>query len=155
MSIILFFTFSSNSSQTSILLHIKSKNYMIIDDLFVMFAEKSFRKNVNIIQTKMISRQIRIINYFKSISSSKIKSFKFEIFTINFNFNSTSIKLASINQVAEISRYHISASKCFVFIIYLNFSHICRFCHEIFAFNNDLHRHLRLIHLISMSNRSL
>ena len=34
------------------------------------------------------------------------------------------------------------------------FFHICRFCHEIFTFNNDLHRHLKLIHLISLSNRS-
>ena len=128
---------------------------MIIDDLFVMFAEKSFKKNVNIIQKRIVSlvfRQIRIINYFKSIDSSKIKSIKFDVFVINFS--STSIKLASINQIAEISRYYMFASKCSVFIIYLNFFHICRFCHETFTFNNNFHRHLRLIHLIFKSNRS-
>ena len=128
---------------------------MTINDLFVMFAEKSFRKNVNIIHKKIVSfvlRQIIIISYFKSVDSSKIKSFKFDVFISNFS--STSIKFASINQIAEISRYYISASKCFVFIIYLNFSHICRFCHETFTFNNNFHRHLRLIHLISKSNRS-
>ena len=138
MSIILSSTSSLNSSQTSILLHIKSKNYMIIDDLYVMFARKSFRKNVNIIQTKIISRQTRIISYFKSINSSKIKSLKFKIFTINFNFSSTSIKLVSINQTAETSHYYMFALK---HLFLHRFFYICRFCREIFTFNNDLHRH--------------
>ena len=125
---------------------------MIIDDLLVMFAKKLFKKSVNIIHKKMsffVFRQSRIISYFKSIDSSKIKSFKFNV--LISSFNSTSIKFVSINYIARISHCHMFASNLFLH----RFSHICRFCHETFAFNNDLHRHLRLIHLIFKSNRSL
>ena len=117
-----------------------------------MFAEKQFKKSVNIIQKNFffsIFRQTRIINYFKSINSSKVKTFKFDIFTNNFNFNSTSVKFASINQIAKTSHYFASKH------LFLHlFFHICRFCHEIFTFNNDLHRHLKLIHLILKPKQS-
>ena len=89
--------------------------------------------------------QTHIINYYKSINSFKLlKSFKFDVIISNFNL--TSIKFVSINQIAKISHYNIFASKH-------RFSHICRFCHETFTFNNDLHHHLRLIHLIFKSNQ--
>ena len=44
-------TLSLNSSQTSMLKHQKShrKSYFIIIDLFEMFAEKSSKRNMNII----------------------------------------------------------------------------------------------------------
>ena len=50
------FTFSSSSSQTSMLKHQKQhrKSYFIINDLFEMFAEKSNKKNMNITQKKSI-----------------------------------------------------------------------------------------------------
>ena len=50
----MFFTFSLNSSQTSMLKHQEShrKLYFIMNDLFEMFAEKSNKKNMNIIQKK-------------------------------------------------------------------------------------------------------
>ena len=67
---------------------ISSKLYMIINDLFVMFAETLFKKSVNIIQKKiffLVFRQIIIISYFKSIDSSKIKSFKFDVFINSFS----------------------------------------------------------------------
>ena len=123
---------------------------MIIDDLFVMFAEKRFKKSVNIIANKMsffVFRQINITSYFKSINLSKIKSFKFDIF-IN-SISSTSIKFVSVNHIAETPHYHMSASKHSV-----RSFHICRFCHETFKFNNDLHRHLRMIHLTFKSKQS-
>ena len=138
---ILFSTSSSNSSQTSILKYheSRSKFYMIIDDLFVMFVEKRFKKSLNIIQKKMFSfvfRQIRIINYFKLICRAKINSFKFDVFTINLN--STSNKLTSINQIIKTSQIANFASKRFVFKTHCTF-YICRLCHEAFVFNNNLH----------------
>ena len=36
--------------------------------------------------------------------------------------------------------------RSFVFNIIFAFSHVCRICNDIFEFNNDLHRHLRIIH---------
>ena len=127
---------------------------MTIDDLFVMFAEKRFRKSVNIIANKMSSfvfRQINITSYFKSVSSSKIKSFKSDVFTSSLS--STSNKFASVNHIARTSHCHMPASKCPVLTASLRFFHICRFCHETFRFNNDLHRHLRMIHLTSRSKQ--
>ena len=125
MSIVLFFTSSSSSSQTSILLH--QKSYMIIDDLFVMFAEKSFKKNVNIIQKRIVSlvfRQARIISYFKSVSSSKIKTLKFDVFISSFS--STPTEFASINQRSSSPQYQFKYRRC----------------KQIFDFNNQLHSHL-------------
>ena len=99
ISIALSSTSSSNSSRTSIHLHvISNKLYMIIDNLFVMFAEKIKKHNSDIIQKNVfffVFRQTHIISYFKSIDSSKIKSIKFDVFVINFN--STSIKFFPIN----------------------------------------------------------
>ena len=62
------FTFSSSSSQTSMLKHQKQhrKLYFIINDSFEIFVEKSNKRNINIIQKKSISscsfkfHQIRI-----------------------------------------------------------------------------------------------
>ena len=61
-----FFTSSSSSSRISILSHTTRKIYMTMKKLFEMFAEKTRRKNRNIIQKKSIfscfseSRQTRI-----------------------------------------------------------------------------------------------
>ena len=68
-SIVCSFTFSSTSSRSSIASHQKShtsKHYMIMKNLFEMFAEKSSKRNMNIIQKKSTSscfsksRQTRI-----------------------------------------------------------------------------------------------
>ena len=117
-----------------------------------MFVEKQFKKSVNIIQTRIFFfafRQINIINYFKSVSSSKVKFIKFNVFTVSFS--SASVKFVSINQIARISHCHVFASK---HLFLHRFFHICRFCHGIFTSNNDLHRHLKLTHLILKSNQS-
>ena len=50
------------------------KLYMIIDDFYIMFHEKSFKKSVNIIQMRMSSSmfdQINIIDYFKFVKQSR------------------------------------------------------------------------------------
>ena len=63
-SIVCSFTFSSTSSRSSIASY--QKSYFIMNDLFEIFAEKSSKRNMNIIQKKSIfscsseSRQIRI-----------------------------------------------------------------------------------------------
>ena len=123
---------------------------------YVRWKNQKKKNNVNIIQKNVfffVFRQINIINYFKSINSSKVKFFKFKIFTINFN--STSIKFVSINRIAKISQIskHTFVSKRHIIKIHC-FFHICRFCHETFTFNNALHRHLRNTHLIFNLNRT-
>ena len=47
------------------------------------------------------------------------------------------------------------ATSCFFssFSTFFCFSHICRFCYDIFNFNNDLHRHLRFNYLSFTSRR--
>ena len=69
----LFFTFSYMSSLSCQKSSIQSINrtfqkfYMIIDDFYIMFHEKSFKKSVNIIQKRVFSlmfNQTHIIDYF-------------------------------------------------------------------------------------------
>ena len=80
-----FFTFSHMSSLSHYKLSIQKVNhvtkrlffklYMIIDDLYIMFHEKSFKKSVNIIQMRVFSSmfdQINIIDYFKFVKQSRI-----------------------------------------------------------------------------------
>ena len=74
------FTLFFTSSHTSRLRHqsinhvtkrFLFKFYMIIDDFYIMFHEKSFKKSVNIIQKKVLSSmfdQTRIIDYFKLVA---------------------------------------------------------------------------------------
>ena len=77
----MFFTFSSNSIQTSILKYQKShrKSYFTMNDLFEIFAEKSNNKSTNIIQKEMFSsrssefRRIRI-NFLTSVNQSDLKN---------------------------------------------------------------------------------
>ena len=108
--IICSFSFSSISFRTSILSHqkkhITSKIYMMINDLFVMFAKKQFKKNLNIIQKRInfsMFRQIQI----DQLNFISINSFKSNVF-INC-FNSTFRICFSINRTTNISQYcHIA-----------------------------------------------
>ena len=179
------FTFSFISSKTSILLyqkhhtqqinHVMKKFYMTIDDFYIMFERKFFKKSINIIQINAsfsFSRQTRIINYFKlvaltflinenlksskiSLNSLKFKNFKNELFK-------TLIFLSSILQSTRVlSNHKLTTSKFFsskrlhfifasTFIFSLNFFdffHICRFCRATFIYNNDLYRHFRINYL--------
>ena len=66
-SMICSFLSSSISSRTSILSHqekhITSKIYMTMNDLFIMFAKKQFKKNLNIIHKKYVFRCLfKLIN---------------------------------------------------------------------------------------------
>ena len=72
----------------------QTKLYLIIDDFYVMFDEKYFKKSVNIIQ-KLVSsslfsssRQTRIIAYFKLVAST------IKIVTFSINQDSTISKIS-------------------------------------------------------------
>ena len=110
-------TSSSTSSQISMISLQKSlKSYMIMNDLFVMFAENQFKKNLNIIHKRIRSQtfdQTQIISYFRSVdqsNSTSISSFKSSSFISNFC--STLRLYSSINRTAETSQYqHIAVDQ--------------------------------------------
>ena len=111
-----------------------SKIHMIMKNLFVIFAKKQFKKNLNIIQKRIrfSMRQIQIINCFKFNDQSNfisINSFKANIF-IN-RFNSTFRICFSINQNAKISQIAIdkiklliksfkTSNKSFKYVVFIN-----------------------------------
>ena len=143
-------TFSFTSSKTSILLHQKHhiqqinyvtkfsrKSYFIIDNFYVIFDEKYFKKSVNIIQKRVSTsffQQMRIIAYFKLIMtysinqksinskiSTKFNSFKNELFKINDN--STSRISMSLISKKKIQNICISFFRqiFFIFLIFVAF----------------------------------
>ena len=88
-----------------------------MNDLFVIFAKKKIKKNLNIIQKRIrfsMFRQIEKINCYKFVDQSNltsINSFKSNIF-INC-FNSTFRICFSINRNAKISQNAINKIKSF------------------------------------------
>ena len=111
------FTPPPTSPQISMISLQKSfKPYMIMNDLFVMFAENQFRKSLNIIHKRIRSQtfdQTQIISYFRSVdqsNSTSISSFKSSSFISNFC--STLRLYSSINRTAETSQYqHIAVDQ--------------------------------------------
>ena len=107
-------TFSSTRFQISMILHQKSlKSYMTMKNLFVMFAEKRFRKSLNYIHKRMrfsMSDQIKIINYFKFVDQSNFTSINsFKSSSLISCSRSTSRVFFSVNQVTRTSQYqHIA-----------------------------------------------
>ena len=119
-----------------------------MNDLFVEFAEKRFKKNLNTIQKRIrFSRfsmfdQTQIINYFEFVDQFNFKSLKFKFF-IN-SFCSTFRICFSINQVAKTSQYQyiaidkiksfksIKLIKSFKFAVFINlFNSTSRICFSV------------------------
>ena len=95
--------------------NVTKKFYLIVVDFNIMFERKLFKKSMKIIQINAsfsFSRQTRIINYFKFITSIfsinqklinsrislKLKSFKNELFKINDNSTSRVLLSTLLNQ---------------------------------------------------------
>ena len=187
-----------------------TKTYLTMNNLFVMFVEKSklidllhrqkilfFSKNWRFNKFN-ISRQTRITSYFLS----SFNSFKFEVFSKAFFYlfiqtnafrrrhfvaniffceqnSNFALESALINTIIKSIKNDFfktiyndrkttrlsftfvtlcrvfSTIICFFssFLTFFCFFRICRFCYDIFNFNNDLHRHLRFNHLSFTSRR--
>ena len=115
------------------------KFYMTMNDLFVMFVEKSKSLNLSLYQknsyflynkqlSKFISHQTRITSYFLS----SFNSFKFNI--------SSKLKLCLLIQINVLRRHILFCDQNINFasqyVLSTRMSSICRRCKQIFEFEN-------------------
>ena len=132
--------------------------------IFMLCFMRKFSKKTWISYKWFFFRQMHIIAYFKLVAltfsinqnskiskillnSSKLKSFKNELYKVTLFFVSILQSTRTLFNYQLITS-KISFSKHFIFSSnFFNFSRIYRIYRETFTYNNDLHRHLRIKHL--------
>ena len=139
----------SSSNIASIFASSSTRFYMTINDLFVMFNEKSKSLNLSHRQKHtfsqhywrlnkfFISRQTQITSYFLS----SLNSFKFNILSKS-NF-CLFIQTSVFRRIFLCEQNINFASRRSFFNHFYCFSHICRRCKQAFESKNQFHEHFR------------